>query len=295
MTYHSPSDNLYSIVLKLFPEREGDIRATHGHHAHAAFLRTVRQADPALAQVLHHPHLPIKPFTVSPLLGPRPGHEGTLRVSPQRDYFLRFTVLYEPIFQQFMNRFLRPAPGPAQGSGGRPHLYLGRMPFYIKEILATPGSHPWAGYSSLVEMAQRAEPAERVTLQFVTPTVFSFGQRDWGRQMVPLPLPRLVFGSLAKTWNALAPPPLSVDRQALRAYLEDDVVVAVMRGVRTRMLAYRDAPQLGFVGRVTFELKGRDKEMRCRLNALADLAFYAGVGYKTTMGMGQCRKLAPDV
>lgn len=30
-------DTLYSIVLKLAPEREGRIRATHGHHAHAAF------------------------------------------------------------------------------------------------------------------------------------------------------------------------------------------------------------------------------------------------------------------
>jgi CRISPR/Cas system endoribonuclease Cas6 (RAMP superfamily) len=33
-----------------------------------------------------------------------------------------------------------------------------------------------------------------------------------------------------------------------------------------------------------------DPSIRCQLNALADLAFYAGVGMKTTMGMGQCRR-----
>jgi CRISPR-associated endoribonuclease Cas6 len=283
MTTHPNSEILYSIVLKLAPERQGRIRATHGHHAHAAFLRALRQADPALAEAMHRPQTPVKPFTVSPLLGLGPGHEGTLGVSPERDYFLRFTVLYAPIFEQFMGRFLR--------GDGRPWLQLGQMPFHIKEILTTPGSHPWSGYRSFVEMAQEAAPAEGVTLQFTTPTAFSFGKRDWGQQVVPLPVPRLVFGSLARSWNALAPPALHLDRQALRAYVEDNVVVAGMRGVRTRMLAFRDAPQLGFVGRVTFEFKGRDETMRCQLNALAELAFYAGVGYKTTMGMGQCKKM----
>ena len=50
MTTHPNSETLYSIVLKLAPGREGRIRATHGHHAHAAFLHTLRQADPALAE-----------------------------------------------------------------------------------------------------------------------------------------------------------------------------------------------------------------------------------------------------
>ena len=39
---------LYSIVLKLVPTCETTIRATMGHQAHAAFLRTMREADSAL-------------------------------------------------------------------------------------------------------------------------------------------------------------------------------------------------------------------------------------------------------
>jgi CRISPR-associated endoribonuclease Cas6 len=277
------STTFHSIVLKLAPEREGQVRATHGHQAHAAFLHTVRQADPALAEVLHHSKLPIRLFTVSPLMGVGVKREGTLEVSPERDYFMRFTLLDRLIFEQFMARFL-------QGDG-RPRLRLGQMSFCIKEILASPGSHPWAGYTSLVELAQNARPVERVTLQFATPTVFSFGKRQWGQQMVPLPIPRLVFGSLAKAWNALALPALNLDRKALRTYLEDGVVVAGLRGIRTRMLAYKDAPQVGFVGRVTFEFKGQDETQRACLDALAELAFYTGVGYKTPMGMGQCRRV----
>jgi len=39
---------LYSIVLKLTPTHKVMVRATMGHQAHAAFLRTMREADPAL-------------------------------------------------------------------------------------------------------------------------------------------------------------------------------------------------------------------------------------------------------
>ena len=57
------------------------------------------------------------------------------------------------------------------------------------------------------------------------------------------------------------------------------------------MLRFRHSPQVGFVGRVTYRLMAEDDAARCQLNALADLAFYSGVGMKTTMGMGQSRRV----
>jgi CRISPR-associated endoribonuclease Cas6 len=49
--------------------------------------------------------------------------------------------------------------------------------------------------------------------------------------------------------------------------------------------------QVGFVGRVTYGLMAENEAARCQLNTLADFAFYAGVGMKTAMGMGQCRRV----
>ncbi|HFD40722.1 MAG TPA: hypothetical protein ENJ31_12845, partial [Anaerolineae bacterium] len=66
---NSEQGMIYSIAIQLSPTRPGTIRATMGHQAHAAFLRAVKEADPALASVLHHPVLNQRPFTVSPLLG----------------------------------------------------------------------------------------------------------------------------------------------------------------------------------------------------------------------------------
>jgi CRISPR-associated endoribonuclease Cas6 len=278
----SNDEMLYSIVLKLTPTRETTVRATMGHQAHAAFLRTVKESDPALAEVLHLPNLPARPFTVSPLLGVGRAHDGNVHLSPEQDYFLRFTVLYPLIFERFMARFLR--------GEGRPVIRLGQALLLIKEILATPGSHPWAGYTSWAQLAAGALPEPQISLYFTSPTAFGFGQKDWGKKIVVLPQPDLVFGSLARSWNDLAPPPLQVERGALRAYAEEHVVVKRLDNVATQMLRFSRWPQVGFVGQVTYGLMAENEPARCQLNALADFAFYAGVGIKTAMGMGQCRR-----
>jgi CRISPR-associated endoribonuclease Cas6 len=274
---------LYSTVLKLVPTRETTVRATMGHQAHAAFLRTVEESDPALADVLHLPNLPARPFTVSPLLGVGRARDRQVHLSPEQDYFLRFTVLYPPIFERFMARFLK--------GEGRPVIRLGKALLLIKEILTTPGSHPWAGYSSWTEIASQALPEPEITLDFTSPTAFGFGQKEWGKKVIVLPEPKLVFGSLARSWNNLAPPPLQADRNALKVYAEEHVVVKRMDNLSTQMLRFSRWPQVGFVGQITYGLMADNDPARCQLNALADFAFYAGVGMKTALGMGQVRRV----
>ena len=48
MNYQN-QDMLYSIVVTLAPMRETTVYATMGHQVQAAFLKTVRESDPALA------------------------------------------------------------------------------------------------------------------------------------------------------------------------------------------------------------------------------------------------------
>jgi CRISPR-associated endoribonuclease Cas6 len=277
-----PGNTLHALVLTITPVEEVEIRATMGHQVHAAFLKTIQQVDAALAEVLHMPELTQRPFTVSPLQGTPPAHRGRIRLRPGENYWLRFTILYPPIFERFMARFL-------QGKT-RPTLRLGAAQLLIREILATPEGHPWAGYTDWQRLAS-VEPNPEVVLEFTTPTAFSFGRQSWGQKIQVLPQPETVFGSLVRTWNNMAPLPLQLDRQALRTYLGEHAVVKRMAGIRTRMLRYRHAPQVGFVGCVTYGLMADNEIARVQLNALAGLAFYSGVGMKTTMGMGQCRRV----
>jgi CRISPR-associated endoribonuclease Cas6 len=287
----SAAADLYSIVVIVTPMRRASVRATMGHQAHAAFLRTIEDSDPALADVLHMPNMPLRPFTVSPLRGTPRASNGRLHLLPGEEYWLRFTILYPPIFQQFMARFL--------SGRGRPVIRLGSAQLLIKEILATPGSHRWCGHTSWAAIASQVEPEPEIRLQFVSPTAFGFGQKRWGKKVFVLPDPAPVFGSLARSWNSLAPDQVRVDRRALREYVDEHVVIKRIDRLRTRMLRYRRAPQVGFTGRVVYGLMGDDAgglapdAIRCQLNALAELAFYCGVGMKTAQGMGQCRRLRP--
>lgn len=279
----SPDAMLYSIVLTLVPTRKVTIRATMGHQVHAAFLRTVSETDPVLAEMLHLPQMPFRPFTVSTLQGADRISKGELMLSPDETYWLRFTILYPPIFERFMSHFLN--------GEGRPVIRLGSALFLIKEIIATPEGHPWAGYTSWRALVSGAQPEPEITLDFISPTAFGFGQQSWGKKIMVLPQPETVFGSLARSWNALAPPILQLDRETLRQYLDDHTIVQRIDHLSTQMLRFRQAYQVGFVGTVTYGLMHDDTYMRGQLNSLAGIAFYTGVGYKTTMGMGQCRSL----
>jgi CRISPR-associated endoribonuclease Cas6 len=278
------SNTLHSLVVTLTPTREASVRASMGRQVHAAFLKTVRESDESLAEVLHAPGMPIRPFTVSMLQGTPRARDGRLHLSPDETYWLRFTTLYEPIFERFMTRFL--------DGGGRPTVRLGRAVLLIKEIVATPEGHGWAGYESWGRLVQEAEPDHEIVLEFSSPTAFGFGQKDWGKKVMVLPLPETVFGSLARSWNALAPGPFRVNRKRLREYLDEHVVIKRIDDLHTQMLRFRRSYQVGFVGQITYGLMADDETIRCQLNALADLAFYAGVGMKTTMGMGQCRRVS---
>ncbi|MCS7283129.1 MAG: CRISPR-associated endoribonuclease Cas6 [Anaerolineae bacterium] len=273
--------SLYSVVLRLAPLAEAEIEATVGHRAHAAFLDAIRKVSPDLSAALHDPEVSVRPFTVSPLWGTS-AREGKIRISLERTYWLRVTLLVRPLYERLMEVLL---------ADERPQLRLGAATFLIQEALTTPGSHPWAGYASWEELARRAQPERELTLEFVSPTAFSFGEKSWGRHMVVLPLPELVFGSLARTWNAYAPSPVQVEARALEHYAEEHVVVQQIAHLQTRMLNFSGRPQIGFVGRVTYGLMGENDIARIQMAMLADFAFYGGVGYKRAMGMGQCRRV----
>jgi CRISPR-associated endoribonuclease Cas6 len=254
-----------------------------GHQAHGAFLKTVRETDRALAEALHIPNAPVRPFTVSMLRGTPPARDGRLHLSPDETYWLRFTTLFGPLYERFMARFLQ--------AGGQPIIRLGSAQLLIKEICSTRQGHPWAGHTTWSRLVRGAAPSDEIRLAFVSPTAFGFGQKAWGKKVMVLPRPETVFGSLARSWNHLAPEPFQIDRRDLREYLDENVVIKRIDDLHTQMLHLGRSLQIGFVGRVLYGLMSDDEAKRSQLNALANVAFYTGVGMKTTMGMGQCRRM----
>ena len=282
---HSP--DLYALIIRLIAQKSGTLRATQGHLAHAAFLNILQKVDPAVSQTIHDMH-GRKPFTISPLEGFGKPHKGQLQLKAGQEGWLRVTLLDPNLFQTFISYFL-------QGDN-RPTIQLENRTFHITEILSTPGSHPLAGYDSLPALHERWVQTKRlpdhqtIRLHFRTPTAFSMRHSPF-RHMHILPDPPLVFGQLADYWDRLTG---SETRDAVRVYCAENVVVARHK-IETHIYQYRHSKQVGFTGRVTFEiLDKKTPDMIQHLNRLADLAFYTGLGSKTTQGMGQVMRIMKD-
>jgi CRISPR-associated endoribonuclease Cas6 len=263
--------DLYSLVLQLAPETGDALPAAPGHQVQAFFFELVRQVNPELANDLHA-SAPGKPFTVAAL--PRTGRSHLLEVRVA----LLATALWQPVVQALFQQITRPA------------LRLGSTPLVVRDVPGTPGSHPWAGFTSYAALAAAVVPTDRLTLEFVTPTAISQGTDARGRKKLELlPLPGVVFKSLAQRWNLLAPSEVRLDAALVEAAWTDTLVSE--HHIQTRTEQMKSGPQKGFVGQCSYELPPDPAQQRV-LTLLADASFYLGVGAKTTRGMGLCRRLA---
>ncbi|HEV2655573.1 MAG TPA: CRISPR system precrRNA processing endoribonuclease RAMP protein Cas6, partial [Ktedonobacteraceae bacterium] len=83
----------------------------------------------------------------------------------------------------------------------------------------------------------------------------------------------------------------------IEQYIQDDGVIVTDYDLKTHRLKFTTHQQQGFIGTCKYHLRGPDEEMDAALSLrqqvllLGQLAFYCGVGYKTSMGMGRTRPL----
>ncbi len=303
---------LYSSVIKLINRYPVTLTYTGGQHAHGAFFHIIEQVDPELSARLHEIEGKgaRKPFTVSPLMGlPRnshhKGHEehkgkkekgfvNSVRSAVKNEIhlregwecWLRVTMLDEGLFKTFLERFHHP------NDKGLPEVRLGDAHFWVSEILTTPGSHPWTGYTTLEELQKRLdEPAPpSITFAFYSPVSFSLGKPQGAQKNIyeSTPYPRLVFGNLATAWKALTGEDMV---KAVENYAEQNLRLILHR-VEQRAVTMRDHPEKGSAGRVEYQFTSTEDTPPARaLNLLADLAFYTGIGRKTAQGMGMARRV----
>ena len=292
-----------------------------GERVRGALLGLVKAQDDDVATMAHADRT-VQPYTVA-WLGPRgeirPGTRGTVRwtvLEPAMAHFLATRVLPDigetfDLSGQAWRVTTRGVPPTADETGARPETEVSvaggasaasgavfgepgvaSSPGALAPtvVMGTPGA-PWAGTGTCEALARLhliggRRPAPRVELQFTTPTTF----HSQGRSL-PLPLPRLVFGSLLDRWNAFAP--LRIDPEIL-VVVEQACTIA-RYDLRTEAVPLGGGLQIGFVGRCTYGLPpGRgvrpaDEYAWRVLHLLANFAFFAGVGAKTTMGMGTVR------
>ncbi len=289
---------LTSTNLHLRALAPGELPNSTGRFGHAAFLALIESVAPELSQVLHDRNAR-QPFTVSPLRVPsRNPSSPPIRKGSQREVnecirvyegdscSMRFSVIEgdDPdgavLFRSFQTALITTLPAAT--------IRLHNIPFAVEEAHTTPGADGWTGYTTFAELLECAATERTVALHFESPTAMSLGQTDAGKRFELFPVPWNVFDGLARKWTEFGGVPL---RTADFLEWVQECVWVSEHDVQTRILQFGRFSQKGFVGTVVYEIKRGGSDLARMLNALADLALYAGVGYKTTMGMGQARRV----
>lgn len=276
---------LYAVVLRLAAVHPGAVPRDHGDPARAALLRLIQQGDSPLAQRLHDDNS-AKPYTISLLDGGKRGRDGAHHFGDGDTADWRFSLLIEPAFEALLRKYLL--------SRHLPHVRIGAVPFAIVDAFASGAGHPRSGHISISELTDRWQrPPETlpctIALDFQSPTAFSLGRDPDTKQyrIRSNPDPRTLFSTLRKRWAKLggSDPGDAFDTWAAD-HLEQQTTA-----LRTETVYIKGRPVTGFVGQVRYTLHGRDVRWLAYLHLLADLTFWTGVGYQTTRGMGQVRRL----
>jgi len=275
---------LTSTVVTLRAQKDGSLPLAMGEYGHAAFLSIVREVAPDLAQLLHDRD-ERKPFTVSPLQGRMQRRGRYVQVKRDQQCWMRFTLLDPALYTIFSRYF-------AETTTFVLKIELGSIPFAIEEIIATQDGHAWSGYTNFSDLWNGAGSAGEIPLRFHSLTAFSLGGTEGGTARFALfPTPELVFESLCQQWNQFSDDK-RFDVETLRQFVADQVIVK-RHQVSSDLWYFRRYPQAGFTGYCVYGIVGNHPTETRQLNALAKFTFYSGVGYHTTMGMGQCRRMPP--
>jgi CRISPR-associated endoribonuclease Cas6 len=161
-----------------------------------------------------------------------------------------------------------------------PRLRLGKAIYGVTAInLAMP---PLAGVCTWADFMVTATQ-KLLVFHFCTPTAISKRDDCKRRFMSLFPEPGNVFTGLARRWQALGGPELP----DVAGFIQrGGCVVSNYEDLNTIELRIEQRIQLGFVGHVVYECRHKDTAYVVALNALTRLAYFTGVGYQTTRGLG---------
>lgn len=271
---------LHSVILELTARNQATLPVTMGHQTHALFLNLISQVDPCLATRLHE-EPGYRPFTVSFLSGGR-RHRDHLTLQSGERCRLRVTLLDGgPLWSCLRTRFTEGTLAP---------LSLGTAQLELDRLISTPAadSTGWADFTDW--RALTSTPARSmITLRFTSPTAFSLGKR----QFALFPDPTLVWHSLLRTWNLYAPEEYRLAKEPLRDFISSMVFVE-RSTISLTTVHFSTHPQRGFVGECRYLVRRPEQDAAGHVAMLAEFSRYAGIGSKTTMGMGQVRVVDQD-
>lgn len=267
---------LVAIQVPLTAADDHELPADVGRANYAEVLNQFNRIDRTLANLVHEGD-GAKPLTCSSLIGPRTNGR-SLFVRRGETYSVRLTGLTPEVSQGLLTAFRDTPPAVWRVHG---------CSFDVTKAVCDAALDPWTGQTTYGELAAQPlldeEQNDRLNFVFDSPTAFKSAGRHF-----PLPLPELVFGSLAERWNAFSPVVLSPE---MRTFGHEFIGISDFNLRSHHLSTKNEGMVIGGAGRVTYRLFTANRNWLAQVHMLANFAVYSGVGVKTTFGMGRLRRL----
>lgn len=276
---------LFSLILTLKPQAqmppEKECPGWWGGAAHQLLKSVVGQARPDILADWEQKQ-DLRPFTASNLYG----HFPQKRLKMEGAYTLRLTGLSSAL-SGILEQASRAGPlAPGQV------VELDFLPFKVESVVTES-----TDYQELASAALFGEstPGRYVSFEFSSPVVFAITARPRDgfeeiHHQLPFPKPDYVFGSLLERWNAFSPRAFP---EELNRYVAHNLVISQF-SLRSRTVLVSGGILTGATGSISFKTLHYDRYWMSLLHALAEFGLYAGVGLKTTMGLGHCRRVKKE-
>ncbi|MFM6040473.1 MAG: CRISPR-associated endoribonuclease Cas6 [Sphaerospermopsis kisseleviana] len=269
----------HSLILNITPQSPIYPNFLSGRHYHALFLNLVSSVDRKLGDYLHESNAD-KAFTLSPLqiqnrnktqfLILQYNHQKP--ISAGTPCWWRISLLDDNLFSQLTPLWLNLNP--------EQPWHLGSANLFITSIQGTPQStQPWANVCTYSQLYETASDTERI-INFIFSTPVAFRQGGFDNV---LPTKESVFNSLLSRWNKYSGIELT--------NIPLESIYPSAFNIRTEVISNYENKFIGCLGDISYRILGNMEAIRIKqINALADCALYAGIGRKTTMGMGMVRR-----
>ena len=174
-----------------------------------------------------------------------------------------------------------------------PPIRLGEATFQVRQMVShATEDRSWGKSETYAELVQSAKTDTQMCFRFYSPTAFRRmtprGQKT--RSDAYLDLIRC-YQSWVNKWNAFAP--IKFDKTDILNFVTEYGQLTSV-ATESKRLHFGKHIETGWVGTcacVFYPEDALDTELLRIVNCLAAFAFYCGTGYKTTMGMGQTRRV----
>ena len=249
---------LRKIKFKLVCLKSGEVYGNGGEELYELFFSITRRSwGESACQLINSDSIP---FTLGRIRGKGKRKSNNFVLEAGRDYYFTCSVLTHEM-DEMLQHLIEELEGSRFSLGSSLCMCVEARELFKSD------------YHELIFNTKAF--SSKICFDFVSPTSFGNGES------VVFPTPEFVFNNLSQRWNCFGPWPMYIDRA-------NEWLIVNRYQLRTYQVTDACCSTIGFQGPVQYSFNHKiSDEAKWQITVLSRFATFAGIGDKTTQGMGE--------